>query len=150
MKNTIIIKNWLPIILWICCIFILSTESFSAEHTSRILEPLLRYYFPHITTAEITIIHYFVRKAAHVIEYCIASMLLFHSFHNSVKHKNIWRLVFYSLVFVFITALADEYHQSFVGERTASITDVGIDLLGGLLGQGISIIFYNLKRRQKS
>ena len=148
-KTEHIIKNWLPVVLWICCIFLLSTESFSAENTSRILERLLRFLIPHITAREIGTIHIFVRKAAHVTEYCIASLLLFHSFRNTIKFQRYWWWVLYSLVIVIFVAATDEYHQAFVISRTSSVVDVGIDIVGGILGQGISITLYRLRRTRE-
>jgi VanZ family protein len=145
-KTVHIIKNWLPVVLWICCIFLLSTGSFSAENTSRILEPLLRFLKPRITAGEIDTIHFLIRKAAHVTEYCIASLLLFHSFRNTIQFQRYWWWVFYSLVIVIFVAATDEYHQAFVISRTSSIVDVGIDIIGGILGQGISITLYRLRR----
>jgi VanZ family protein len=145
-KTEYIIKNWLPAILWICCIFLLSTESFSAENTSRILERLLRFLIPHITAREIDIIHFLVRKTAHVTEYCIASLLFFHSFRNTIQFQRYWWWVFYSLVIIIFVAATDEYHQAFVISRTSSVVDIGIDIVGGIIGQGISITLYRLRR----
>jgi len=145
-KTGHIIRTWLPVILWICCIFFLSTEYFSAEHTSRILEPLLRFLVPHITAREIETIHFIVRKAGHLTEYCITSLLLFHSFRNTLSIQKYWRWVLYSLMIVIFVAATDEYHQAFVVSRTSSIVDVGIDIVGGILGQGICVILYRLRR----
>jgi len=144
------IKTWLPAILWICCIFLLSTDYFSSEHTFRILEPLLRFLVPHITAREIETVHFIVRKAAHMTEYCITSLLLFHSFRTTLPFQRHWRWVFYSLMIVIFVAAADEYHQSFVASRTSSIVDVGIDIVGGILGQGICIALYRLRHTIKS
>jgi VanZ family protein len=143
------IKTWLPVVLWICCIFLLSTESFSAENTSRIIERLLRSLLPRITAGEINAIHFFVRKAAHLTEYCIASLLLFHSFRNTLQFQRHWRWVFYSLVIVIFVAVIDEYHQALVVSRTSSVIDVGIDIVGGMIGQWISVTFYRLRRTRK-
>ncbi|MCX6138870.1 MAG: VanZ family protein, partial [Ignavibacteriales bacterium] len=46
-----------------------------------------------------------------------------------------WKWVTYSILVVVLFAAADEYHQSFVITRSASISDVGLDLLGGFLAQ---------------
>ncbi|MFZ1978143.1 MAG: VanZ family protein [Bacteroidota bacterium] len=150
MNNTVqFIKNWLPAILWIICIFVLSTGSFSAENTYRILVPILRFFIPHITAAEVYTIHFFVRKAAHVTEYCIAGLLLFHSFHNTMRSDKPWRWVLYSLLLIIFIAATDEYHQSFVATRTSSMIDVGIDFVGGIIGQGVSVIFYKFRFARK-
>ncbi|MGD0662387.1 MAG: VanZ family protein [Syntrophorhabdales bacterium] len=36
----------------------------------------------------------------------------------------------------------DEFHQSFVATRTASITDVGIDTAGGVFAQVVGVLRY--------
>jgi VanZ family protein len=38
------------------------------------------------------------------------------------------------LVFILLYAIGDEFHQSFVPSRTASLGDVTIDVLGGICG----------------
>jgi VanZ family protein len=146
------IKTWLPVAVWICCIFILSTDSFSAEHTSRILERILRSIFPQIGIREVDVIHYFVRKSAHLTEYCIMSILIFRSFRDTFKLQKHWRWVFYSLIVITFIAVTDEFHQEFVASRTSSVVDIGIDIVGGVLGQVICLIFYRLlwKREKKT
>jgi VanZ family protein len=140
------IKTWLPVILWICCIFILSTDTFSSDHTSIIIERFLRSFLPHITARQIDTIHFFVRKTAHLTEYFIMSLLLFHSFRNTLQFQRNWRLVFYSFLIVIFVAAADEFHQSFVMSRTSSVIDIGIDIAGGILGLVICLEFYRLRR----
>jgi VanZ family protein len=148
-KTIYTIKTWLPVVLWFCFIFILSTDTFSSENTSRIVERLLHFLLPHIPAGEIDFIHFLIRKTAHVTEYCIMSLLLFHSFHNTLQFQRHWRWVFYSLVVIILVAVSDEYHQRFVVSRTSSVIDVGIDIVGGVLGQWISVTFYRLRRTRK-
>jgi len=149
MNRTIhIIKIWLPTVLWICCIFYLSTEVFSADHTSRILKRLLSFLLPDISMREIFIIHFFVRKAAHIVEFCIMSLLLFHSFRNTQKQQRYWSWVLYSLIIIVIVAATDELHQWFITSRTSSVIDIVIDVTGGILGQAICVIFYRLRTRE--
>ena len=45
-----------------------------------------------------------------------------------------WKGVAVTLCCVLLFALSDEFHQSFVSGRTARLIDVGIDLLGAILG----------------
>jgi VanZ family protein len=49
------------------------------------------------------------------------------------------------MIVIFVAA-TDEYHQAFVVSRTSSVVDIGIDIIGGILGQGISITVYRLRR----
>ena len=73
-----------------------------------------------------------VKKGAHVTEYAILGFLTARAFYGS-QNRNLqshWFVVGLALVVVY--ALLDEYHQSFVPGRTASIFDSMIDIVGGL------------------
>ena len=43
-------------------------------------------------------------------------------------------------------AISDEFHQSFVPGRSASLMDIGLDLLGIVLGLGVFRIFRTCSR----
>ncbi len=51
--------------------------------------------------------------------------------YNPARTK-IWQLLFV-LGIIFVFALTDEFHQSFVPNRTASVLDIGIDCLGAVI-----------------
>jgi len=127
-----IIKAWLPLFLWMALMFFGSTDLMSAEHTSRILTPLLRWWNPDISPAAIAQVHFFVRKAAHLTEYAILAVLLSRALRVWVE--KFWRRVALTLAPAMIFAAADELHQSFVASRTASLGDVLLDCSGALLG----------------
>jgi VanZ family protein len=55
------------------------------------------------------------------------------------------RWAFSSLLGVVLYAASDEFHQSFVPERTASLVDVGIDTLGGIIAQGVSVLWHVIR-----
>ncbi len=82
--------------------------------------------------AEADSIHYYVRKAAHMTEYCVLAIAI--SFPLYVyKVRGIWLVLLAGMVCVGFAGL-DEYHQSFVGGRGPSVKDVGIDSIGALIG----------------
>jgi len=141
-----IILYWLPVILWMGAIFWMSTGMFSPEHTSRFIVPFLRFLFPSLLPQDIVMIHEVIRKAGHVIEYFILGLFLFRAFRSGSSQA--WRLrwTIYSIILVVLYAATDEYHQSFVGARGASLIDVGIDSAGGILSQ-ISIMLWRFRRR---
>jgi len=99
---------------------------------------------------DIDIIHYSVRKAAHMIEYCIMSLLLFHSFHNTFNLKGHWDWVLYSLIIIVGVAATDELHQWLVESRTSSVIDIGIDITGGMLGLAICLVSWQLRRAREN
>ena len=135
-----------PLLLWMAFIWFASTGEFSAANTSRIIRPLLLWLFPNISPEEIARAHFLVRKAAHFTEYAILALLAARALFASSQRvlRRGWFLI--SLLLVVSYALLDEYHQSFVATRTASIYDSLIDMSGGLT----MLLLYALWRRRKA
>ncbi len=82
--------------------------------------------FPNTSPETMATIHIITRKLAHFTEYAILGLLAARAFRSSER----WFLI--SAVLVVVYALLDEYHQSFVPSRTASIFDSLIDMAGGI------------------
>jgi VanZ family protein len=141
------IQYWLPVFLWVSFIFWMSTSMFSAQNTYLLLEPLLRFFVPAISHKEIVIVHIFIRKIAHITEYFISGLLLFRAFREGSEKKHEWLWAAASLLIVVIIAAGDEIHQSFVPTRTAASVDVGLDITGGLLAQGVSVLKFRRQRQ---
>lgn len=121
-----------PLLLWLVFISFASTSEFSAANTSRLVRPLLLWLFPNIGEARLAAAHFLTRKAAHFTEYAVLAFLARRAFITS-SHEFIQRYWFQQgLLLVVIYALLDEFHQSFVPSRTASIYDSAIDIAGGL------------------
>jgi VanZ family protein len=134
------LKYWLPVILWMGVIFWMSTGTFSSEHTSRFIVPLLNFLFPWLSPQNVDLIHELIRKAVHVAEYFILGLLLFRAFRSESSQE--WRTqwTIYTVIGVMLYAVCDEFHQSFVATRGASLVDVAIDSAGGVFSQ-IVIMF---------
>jgi VanZ family protein len=135
-----------PLLLWMAFISFASTGEFSAANTSRIIGPLLRWLFPNISPEQIAHAHFLIRKAAHFTEYAICAFLAARAL--SVSSRRVLRRgwFFISLLLVIAYALFDEYHQSFVASRTASIYDSLIDMSGGLC----ALLLYALWRKRRT
>src|SRR5437867_4091744 len=56
--------DWLPPVLWMGVIVGLSTDTASAEHTGRLLLPVLRWLLPWATPGQVDTIHGLVRNGA--------------------------------------------------------------------------------------
>jgi len=129
------LKHWLPVLIWLGVIFLGSTDMLSAEHTSRFLVPFLRWIDPQISFATLNAIQFGIRKLGHLTEYAILAMLLWRALRSGTR----WQIKVSILFLVAalasaIFAASDEFHQSFVPSRTASPTDVMIDICGALVG----------------
>lgn len=135
-----LVKYWGPALLWMCFIFWMSTGTFSAQNTSLIIEPLLRFLLPSITPEKVDWVHDIIRKLAHVTEYFILGILLFWAFRFGSKKLLTLRWAFYYLLVVVLYAAGDEFHQPSEATRTASVLDVGMDSCGGILAQAVAIV----------
>jgi VanZ family protein len=127
-------------------IFAGSTELMSAEHTSRIIVPLLRWLFPTASPLTLVRAEFFLRKAAHVSEYAVLAVLLYRAIVHTVFKSR--RALSAGLVLLACAAYAatDEFHQSFVPSRTASLRDVMIDMCGATLAV---LLYWSIATRDR-
>lgn len=144
------LRRYLPLILWMILIFFASTGEFSASKTNLLIKPLLRWLFPHISNERITFVHFLLRKCGHFSGYAMLGLLAARAFINS-SHARVRRSWFVAaLLLVCLYALFDEYHQSFVASRTASIYDSLLDISGGLAALVLVALWHNRRRRVKN
>lgn len=127
------IKKWLPAVLWAGVIFLFSTETFSSSNTSHALGTL-SWLLPQVPHEIIASIHWGLRKIGHGAEYFVLSVLVMRALQSDRDKDNSRRHGAIALAMVFLYALSDEWHQSFVPSREASFRDVMIDVLGGICG----------------
>jgi VanZ family protein len=118
-------ERWGPAILMMGLIFM-----FSSIHMQESLPPA---WPPKLTPVLL------FRKGAHLLGYALLALALNHGFR--IKG---WKGAAVTLGCVLVYALSDEFHQSFVPGRDASLIDVGIDLLGGGSGLVIACILGKL------
>jgi len=128
------IVPWLLVLVWAAVMFNFSTDSFSAEHTSRFIVPILQWLLPHASADTIDALHEVVRKCAHVFEYCVLSVLLFRAVRARATG---WTLRWAStaLLLTALFAASDEFHQTFVPSRGASVWDVLLDTTAAATAQ---------------
>jgi VanZ family protein len=133
-----------PPVLWLAIISTLSTDAFSSEHTGSILLPILRWLFPHAANATLELAHAVIRKAGHLTEYGILAVL----WYRAVRRRGrAWQPRAALIAFALAAGFAglDEYHQSFVPSRGASIADVGLDSVGAALALALSSTVHRVR-----
>ncbi len=138
-------RRYAPLVFWMAFIFFASSQEFSAANTSSILRPVLLWLFPRISEAKIAFIHFSIRKCAHFTEYAVLALLSARAFLGSSKQilRRRWFLAALALVAVY--ALSDEFHQSFVPSRTASVYDSMIDTAGGFSALVLCALWRKIK-----
>lgn len=134
--------SFAPAILMMCVIYSFSAQTgeasgaLSYKVSYQIVETkneiLATGKTPDQLSAEADHINFYVRKAAHMTEYCLLAISI--SFPLYVYGvRGIWLMLLAGIVCVGFASL-DEYHQSFVDARGPSVRDVGIDSCGALIG----------------
>jgi VanZ family protein len=121
-----------PLVLWTGLIFFLSSNQGSMSETSRFIGPLLHFLFPSASDEEIQLVHFYIRKAAHVTEYVIFALIAYRAFALSpgrVRRK--YRFIVPVLLAAAVASI-DEFNQSFEPSRTSSPYDVLLDISGAV------------------
>ena len=130
-------------IIWMSFIFCMSNQSANiSNELSRNIENLLN-STPIIGNMLSGILNspnsqFIVRKSAHIILFCLLSILCFIVIYEIKKNVKISTVVSYSITFIY--ACIDEIHQLFIPGRSGKINDVLIDSIGVIMG----LIFINL------
>ena len=133
------LRYWLPAVAWAALISILSTDSFSSEHTGTVVLVALRWLLPHASETTLGLLHLLIRKCAHLTEYFIFSLLLLRAIRGTERGWKLrWALL--ALAIAVMYAGLDEFHQSFVPSRTASPWDVLLDATGAAAAQAAAWI----------
>jgi VanZ family protein len=107
----------LPPLCWTGLIAWLGSGDWSGVHTASWLYPTLRAIFPRASPAQIETIHFFIRKAAHVLEYAVLSGLWRRALGG-------WRV---PLALCLLTATLDELRQTVTPGRSGVLADVLLD-----------------------
>jgi VanZ family protein len=136
-------NNWWPVVAWMSLIFFFSTDLFSGANTSSFLAPFLSSLFPAITADQIATIHLALRKLGHWSEYFILAGLLTRALGKEFPSQTRIARWVWCVLLTTLYAASDEWHQSFVPSRTASLADVTIDSFGAICGA----LWFSRRRR---
>jgi VanZ family protein len=130
--------GWLPVFLWMGLIFYLSHQD---GNTSTMQSGVVLDFFKslgmNIPVDALPKYAGFIRKAAHFTEYAILYFLL-----SRIPLKP---FTCFSVLLLF--SLSDEWHQSFIPGRSGQLSDVAIDLMGGLFVM-VLLRYYKIFRRK--
>lgn len=99
-------------------------------------------------------LHHLLRKGGHVTGYGVLCLLLFSSWYHTLSNLPATQLRLrcssLALGMTLVTAILDEWHQSFDPSRTGSIRDVGLDVTGGIIFLSIALFVFKFWRTATS
>jgi VanZ family protein len=115
------LRAYFPVIAWAGVIYILSSQTVLAG-------------------LEVSVFDFIFKKMALMFVYAVLYVLLYRAVTLTTHQKFYYLHLFLPMIIGLIYALSDEYHQSLVPGRFATLRDVGFDALG------MSIAFLRIYR----
>ena len=123
---------WASVFAWACLVWWLGGEDFGGQSTSRILVPLIRWFWPGASPADISWLAATLRNLAHPVEYAILALLSLRAARLSGISLPL-RMAAVAVGIAACVALADELRQARLATRVGSLGDVALDLSGAAL-----------------
>jgi VanZ family protein len=143
------IRAWLPVALGIGVIAIESTEFMGADHTSRPLRWLFEAIFGRVPDPRWAIFHHCIRKSGHFLGYGLIGLSWLRAWWMTLPRSRFLPDALLALLGTALVASADEYHQTFLPNRTGSPWDVLLDCCGAIALQLIVYLFMRLFKPKK-
>lgn len=151
----------LLIVIWILVIWSMSTQSSQQQDIQPLLHKWSQKLHIGFTLPDVQFTYgeyeyslkqrpydfaeFIFRKSAHLFVYAVLAVLVYGGLRY--RRASLVTSIFSALAVVFIIASIDEYIQQFSPDRTSSIRDVGVDLLGGCCGIAIYAGLQSIIRR---
>jgi len=143
------LSAWLPVAVGIGVIMLESTELMGSDHTSHPLRWLWEALFGPVTDARWEIIHHLIRKCGHFFGYGALGMVWLRAWWMTLPRSRFLPDASLALLGTALVASCDEWHQSYLPNRTGSIWDVLLDCAGAIALQLAVYIFMRLMRPKR-
>ena len=143
------VSAWLPVALGVVMIMVESTEFMGADHTSGPLRLLYQAIFGHVSDTQWDVIHHYIRKSGHFVGYGLIGLAWLRAWWMTLPHSRFIPDAFLALLGTALIATCDEWHQSFLPNRTSSPWDVLLDCCGALTLQLMIYTFMRIARPKR-
>jgi VanZ family protein len=140
---------WLPVILAIVVVAMESTEMMGADHTTGPLRHFWEWIFGRLSDARWDITHHLIRKSGHFVGYGLVGLAWLRAWWMTLPKSRFLHDAGLALLGTALVASADEFHQSFLPNRTASVWDVLLDCCGAIALQTLVYVFMRVKAPKK-
>jgi VanZ family protein len=132
---------WVPVFLAIVVIAIESTEFLGADHTSGPLRQLYESLFGHVSDFRWEIIHHYIRKSGHFTGYGLMGLAWLRAWWMTLPRSHFLPDSALAVLGTALVASCDEWHQTFLPNRTGTPWDVLLDCTGAITLQLIVYVF---------
>jgi VanZ family protein len=118
-----------------------STEQFGSDHTSGPLRRIFEALFGHVADGRWEIIHHLIRKSGHFLGYGLIGLAWLRAWWMTLPHSQFLQDAFLALLGTALVASCDEWHQTYLPNRTGTPWDVMLDCTGAIALQLIVYLF---------
>jgi VanZ family protein len=124
------ISAWLPVAIGIGVIAIESTPWFGADQTSGPLRTIYQAIFGPVSDARWEPIHHYIRKSGHFVGYGTLGLTWLRAWWMVLRNSAFLKCAVLALAGTALVASCDEWHQTFLPNRTGTPWDVLLDCCG--------------------
>jgi VanZ family protein len=138
-------RAWWPVLLGICVIATESTAYFGADHTSGPLRWVWEHIFGRASNESWELFHHLIRKSGHFVGYGTLGLLWLRAWWLSLPRAGFLLSAMLAILGTALVASADEFHQSFLPNRTGVPSDVLLDSCGAVVLVLLTYLFVRLR-----
>jgi VanZ family protein len=144
------LSAWIPVALCVCVIALESTEMFGAQNTTGPLRTLYQTIFGNVTDQRWDVLHHYIRKTGHFLGYGTIGLCWLRAWHMTMPCLSLLFDAALALLGTALIASSDEFHQSFLPDRTGMFSDVLLDCCGALVMLSLLVAALVLSRKLHS
>lgn len=141
------ISTWWPVLIAIAVICLESTEFMGADHTSGPLRSIIEALFGPVGDDRWELVHHYIRKSGHFLGYGMVGLAWLRAWRRVLPRQTFFRCALLALAGTFLIAGSDEWHQTFLPNRTGLFRDVLLDCCGALVLITLEYLILRLFRR---
>lgn len=144
-----LLSAWLPVAIGIAIIMVESTEMFGSNHTSGPLRLLWQSIFGAVSNARWEILHHYIRKSGHFFCYGFIGLAWLRAWWMTLPHSRFIQDAFLAILGTAAVASLDEFHQTFLPNRTGTAQDVLLDCCGAITLQFVVYVYMRAFRPKR-
>jgi VanZ family protein len=140
------VSAWLPVAVGIGVIMLESTEVMGSDRTSHPLRWLWESIFGRVANVRWEVIHHLIRKCGHFFGYGALGLIWLRAWWMTLPRSSFLPDASLALLGTALVASCDEWHQSYLPNRTGSVWDVLLDCSGAIALQLAIYIYMRMMR----
>lgn len=135
------LSAWMPVVVGIAIIFMESTAYFGADRTSGPFRWIFESIFGPVSNARWLILHHLIRKTGHFFGYGGIGLAWLRAWWMTLPKSHFLHDAALALLGTALIASTDEFHQTFLPNRTGMASDVLLDCCGAITLQLMVYVF---------